>query len=302
MPARSAVLLVLVAAVWGVNFVLIHVGLEHFPPLLFTALRFTCMALPAVFLVGKPRVAWKWVLAFGFLLGVVKFGLLFLALDLGMPPGLSSLLLQVQVIFTVLIAAVVLAERPRREQVTGGAVAFAGLLVIGAERAASAPILPFVLVVAAALAWGVTNTISRVAQPPDALALLVWASLVPPLPLFGLSLVFEGPGEIGDALDSVDLAGLGALLFVALAAGLFGFAAWTAMLKRHSAASVTPFALLVPVFGMGSAAVFLGERPSGVELIGGAVVLLGVLLTLRPARVSAAPRAASSAPVSAAAS
>ena len=114
MPTRSAALLVLVAAVWGVNFVLIHVGLEHFPPLLFTALRFTCMALPAVFFVGRPRVAWKWVLAFGFLLGVVKFGLLFLALDLGMPPGLSSLLLQVQVIFTVLITGVVLAERPRR--------------------------------------------------------------------------------------------------------------------------------------------------------------------------------------------
>src|ERR1044071_4933040 len=126
MPARSIALLVLVTAVWGVNFVVIHVGLEHFPPLLFNALRFTFMALPAVFLVGRPRVAWKWVLAFGFLLGVVKFGLLFISLDLGMPPGLSSLLLQVQVIFTVLIASVALAERPRREQVTGGAVAFAG--------------------------------------------------------------------------------------------------------------------------------------------------------------------------------
>jgi O-acetylserine/cysteine efflux transporter len=301
MPARSAALLVLVAAVWGVNFVLIHVGLDHYPPLLFNALRFTCMALPAVFLVGRPRVPWKWVLSFGFLLGVVKFGLLFISLDLGMPPGLSSLLLQVQVIFTVAIAGVVLSERPRREQLTGGAVAFTGLIVIGIDRAASAPILPFLLVVAAALAWGVTNTISRVAQPPDALAMLVWASLVPPIPLFGLSLLFEGPGEVGAALASTDLAGLGALAFVAFAAGLFGFAAWTAMLKRHSAASVTPFALLVPVFGMGSAALFLGERPGGVELIGGAVVLLGVLLTLRPS-VSAAPRAASSAPVSAAAS
>ena len=155
-------------------------------------------------------------LAFGFLLGVVKFGLLFVSLDLGMPAGLSSLLLQLQVIFTIGFAGVVLRERPRREQVAGAAVAFAGLAVIGVDRAASAPMLPFLLILGAAAAWGVTNVMTRVAQPPDPLALLVWASLVPPLPLLGLSLLFEGPAEIGDALAGIDAAALAALLFVAL--------------------------------------------------------------------------------------
>src|SRR5919112_6246287 len=130
-PARSIALLVLVTAVWGVNFVVIHVGLEHFPPLLFNALRFTFMALPAVFLVGLPRVPWRIVLAFGFLLGVVKFGLLFVSIDLGMPAGLSSLLLQLQVIFTIVFAGFVLRERPRREQIAGASVAFAGLAGVG---------------------------------------------------------------------------------------------------------------------------------------------------------------------------
>ena len=112
--------------------------------------------------------------------------------------------------------------------------------------------------------------------------MLVWASLVPPLPLLGLSLLFEGPGEIGDALAGVDPAGIGALLFVALAAGLFGFAAWTLLLKRHAAAAVTPFALLVPVFGIASAALLLGERPSGLELGGAALICAGLAATLDP--------------------
>src|SRR5215208_4069077 len=265
MPARSLALLVVVAAVWGVNFVVIHVGLDHFPPLLFNALRFTFMALPAIFLVGRPRIAWKFVLGFGFLLGVVKFGLLFVSIDLGMPAGLSSLLLQLQVIFTIVFAGFVLHERPRREQIAGAAIAFAGLAVIGIDRAASAPLLPFLLIVAAAATWGVTNVMTRVAQPPDPLAMLVWASLVAPLPLLGLSLVFEGPAEIGDALATVDAGSVAALLFVAGVSGLFGFAAWIALLKRHSAAAVTPFALLVPVFGIASAALRLGARPRSEE-------------------------------------
>ncbi len=283
MPARSVTLLVLVTAVWGVNFVVIHVGLDHFPPLLFNALRFTLMAIPALFLVGRPRVPWRMVAGFGFLLGVVKFGLLFVSLDLGLPVGLSSLLLQLQVIFTIVFAGLVLHERPRREQVAGASVAFAGLAVIGIDRAASAPILPFLLILVAAAAWGVTNVMTRVAQPPDPLAMLVWASLVPPVPLLGLSLAFEGPAEMGAALAGIDAAGLAALVFVALVSGLFGFAAWTTLLKRHTAATVTPFALLVPVFGIASAALLLGERPSALELGGAVLICAGLAATLKPA-------------------
>jgi O-acetylserine/cysteine efflux transporter len=177
----------------------------------------------------------------------------------------------------------------------GAAVAFAGLAVIGIDRAASAPVLPFLLVLAAAAAWGVTNVMTRVAQPPDPLAMLVWASLVPPLPLLGLSLLFEGPAEIGDALAGIDAEAIAALLFVSAVSGLFGFAVWTTLLKRHSAASVTPFALLVPVFGIASAAVALGERPSPLELGGAVLICAGLAATLLPARGRARVAAAAAA-------
>jgi len=299
MPARHNALAVLIAAVWGVNFVVIHVGLQHFPPLLFSALRFTFVAFPAVFLVGRPRVRWYWVVAIGGSLGVFSFGLLFVGIDQGMPAGLSSLVLQSQVIFTVAFAALALGERPRRTQVVGGAIALGGLALIAADRASTAPLLPFVLVVGAAAAWGVSNVCTRVAQPPDGLALMVWASLVAPPPLLGLSLAFEGPGEIGDALGGVDLAGIAALAYIVGPSTLFGFAAWSGLLRRYPTAAVAPFTLLVPVFGIAAAALTLGERPSAAELVGAVVVIAGLLYGLarrpqsHPAYGSAAPARAS---------
>jgi O-acetylserine/cysteine efflux transporter len=280
MPARHTAVAILIAVVWGVNFVVIHAGLERFPPLLFSALRFTFVALPAVFFVRRPRVPWRWVVAIGGSLGVFSFGLLFVAIDQGMPAGLSSLVLQTQVIFTVAFAALALRERPRRGQIIGAAIALAGLGLIAVDRASSAPLGPFLVVIAAAAAWGVSNVCTRVAQPPDGLALMVWASLVAPLPLFGLSLAFEGPAEIGDALGGLDLGGIGALAYIVGPSTLFGFAAWSGLLRRYPAASVAPFTLLVPVFGIAAAALTLGERPSVAELVGGAVVIVGLLYGL----------------------
>ena len=280
MPPRHLALAVLIAIVWGVNFVVIHAGLQHFPPLLFSALRFTFVAIPAVFVVGRPRVPWRWVVAVGFSLGVASFGLLFVGIDQGMPAGLSSLVLQTQVIFTVAFAGVVLGERPRRAQILGAAIALAGLAVIATDRASSSPVLPFLLVIAAAAAWGVSNVCTRIAQPPDGLALMVWASLVAPLPLLGLALAFEGPQQIGDALRGIDLGGIGALAYIVGPSTLFGFAAWSGLLRRYPAATVAPFTLLVPVFGIAAAALTLGERPSAPELGGAALVILGLLYGL----------------------
>jgi O-acetylserine/cysteine efflux transporter len=282
MPARHAALAVLIAAVWGVNFVVIHAGLQHFPPLLFSALRFTLVALPAVFFVGRPRVRWYWVLAIGGSLGVLSFGLLFVGIDQGMPAGLSSLVLQTQVIFTVAFAALAIGERPRRAQLVGGAIALVGLLVIATDRASSAPLLPFLLVIGAAAAWGVANVCTRLAQPPDGLALMVWASLVAPLPLLSLSLAVDGSDAIGAALRAIDPGGIAALVYIVGPSTLFGFGAWTGLLRRYPAATVAPFTLLVPVFGIAAAALALGERPSAAELAGAVVVIVGLLYGLRP--------------------
>jgi O-acetylserine/cysteine efflux transporter len=268
-----------VAAVWGVNFVVIEVGLGHFPPLLFSALRFLVAALPAVFFVGRPKVAWKWIVGVGLVLGVAKFGLLFIGMDRGMPAGLSSLVLQVQAVFTALFAALALGERPGRVRVLGMAVALAGIGVAAVDEGASGPVLAFVLVIAAAACWGVSNVLTRKAAPPDSLNFMVWVSTVPVLPLLGLSLLFEGWDRDADALAALDWSGVGIIVYVAWITTVFGFGAWGFLLRHYPASSVAPFTLLVPVFGMSSAALLLDESVSPLRWCAAALLVGGVALT-----------------------
>nr|WP_137965869.1 EamA family transporter [Streptomyces antimycoticus] len=275
-------LAVLVTALWGVNFVVIEMGLDHFPPLLFCALRFLVAALPAVFLVGPPRVAWRWILGVGLALGVAKFGLLFIGMHEGMPAGLSSLVLQIQAVFTALFAAVVLGERPGRRRLLGMAVALAGIAVAAVDEGTSGPLIGFVLVVAAAAFWGVSNVLTRKAAPPDALNFMVWVSVVPVLPLLGLSLMFEGAGPDLDALSRLDWAGVGAIVYVAWVTTVFGFGVWGSLLRTYDASTVAPFSLLVPVFGMSSAALVLGEGISAPRWLAAALLVGGVALTSLP--------------------
>ncbi|MFG2825527.1 EamA family transporter [Kitasatospora sp. NPDC048365] len=285
MSPRHIALAVLVAAVWGLNFVLIHVGLEAFPPLLFCALRFAVVAVPAVFLVGRPRVAWRWILAVGLVLGVVKFGLLFLGMHAGMPAGLSSLVLQSQAVFTALFAAVLLRERPGGRRLAGLAVAFAGIGLAAVDRGVGGPIGAFALVVASAVFWGLANVLTRKAAPEDALRWMVWVSVVPPLPLLGLSLLVEGARADLAALASIGWPGVGAILYVGLVSTLFGFVAWSHLLRRYDASAVAPYSLLVPVFGMSSSWLLLGERFSPLAGAAAVLVIAGIGLTaLRPAR------------------
>ncbi|WP_078966133.1 EamA family transporter [Streptomyces sp. WM6378] len=284
-------LAVLVTAVWGVNFVVIDVGLGHFPPLLFSALRFLVAALPAVFFVGRPKVAWKWIVAVGLVLGVAKFGLLFIGMSQGMPAGLSSLVLQIQAVFTAVVAMTVLGERPGRVRLLGMGVALAGIVVAGVDEGSGGPLLAFALTVGAAACWGVSNVLTRKAAPPDALNFMVWVSVVPVLPLLVLSLLFEGPGRAAEALAGFDWSGAGALVYVAWISTVFGFGAWGMLLRRYPASSVAPFSLLVPVFGMSSAAVLLGESVTPLRWCAAALLVGGVGLTSlsRPAVASGTP-------------
>ncbi|MFD0116169.1 EamA family transporter [Streptomyces sp. NPDC058320] len=295
-PSHIA-LAVLVTAIWGVNFVVIEVGLDHFPPLLFSALRFLVAAVPAVFFVGRPKVAWdgssparskwrtwRWVVGVGLALGVMKFGLLFVGMNQGMPAGLSSLVLQIQAVFTALFAFVALGERPGRIRLAGMVVALAGIGVAAVDEGTSGPLLGFTLVVVAAVGWGVSNVLTRKAAPSAPFTFMVWASAVPVLPLLALSLAFDGWDRDTQALASLDWTGAGIVAFVAWVTTLFGFGAWSFLLRSHPASSVAPFTLLVPVFGMSSAALFLGESVSPLRWCAAALLVGGVALSsLAPA-------------------
>ena len=285
MAVRDVLAALLVALLLGLAFVSIKVGLETLPPLLLTALRFLFAAIPAVFFVLPPRAPARLVLAFGLFHGVALFGLMFLAIAIGMPAGLSSLVVQMQVFFTIALAFALFRERPSGLQVVGGSVAACGVAVIAAWQAQSAALLPLLLVLAAALAWAGANLVVKAAGSIDMLAFMVWASLAAAPPLFLLSFVFEGPAAIADGIARADGRTVATILFIAYPVTLLAFPLWNRLLARYPAATVTPFALLVPVVGIVSTNAVLGEPFERAEAAGGTLILAGVALNVLAARL-----------------
>jgi O-acetylserine/cysteine efflux transporter len=297
MRSVHVALAVLVAAVWGLNFVVIDIGLNDFPPLLLSALRYLLASLPLIVLGGPRPASWRWIVAAGVAIGLVQFSLLFIGMDVGMPAGLASVLMQTQALFTIAFAVPLLHERIGAVQVSGVLLALAGLALVAGGLDGGATVPGFLLVLGAAAGWGAGNICVRAARPDDPLRFMTWICLVPPLPLLALSLAAEGPGQIGAALSGLDLGGLGAVAYIAFVATTLGWAAWASLLKRYPAAVVAPFSMLVPIFGLGSAALLLGEPLTFRRMVATALVVGGVMITLRASRApQSAKRAGAAAP------
>jgi O-acetylserine/cysteine efflux transporter len=214
----------------------------------------------------------------------VQFSLLFIGMDAGMPAGLASVLMQTQALFTIAFAVPLLHERIGPAQGAGVLAALAGLGLVAGGLDGGATVGGFLLVLGAAAGWGAGNVCVRAAKPDDPVRFMTWICLVPPLPLLALSLAVEGPDEIGDALAGLDLGGIGALLYLAFVATTVGWVLWGSLLKRYPAAVVAPFSMLVPIFGLGSAALLLGEPLTVRRAAATALVVGGVTLALRGAR------------------
>ncbi|MBP2230630.1 O-acetylserine/cysteine efflux transporter [Azospirillum agricola] len=275
-------LAVAVAAVWGVNFVAIKLGLRDLPPFLFTSLRFMLASLPVLALGMRagPPIPWRYVVGIGVPLGAVQFPLLFLGMDVGMPAGLASLVLQSQAFFTALFAVFALGDRPGPRQIAGMLLAFAGIGLIATEMPTGDSLLGLLLTLAAAASWGLANIVMKKAKAPDLFRMMAWVSLIPPLPLLALSFLAEGPDRIAHAFANLTWVGIGALVYIAAGATLFGFAAWGFLMRHYPASLVAPFSLLVPLFGMSSSALLLGETFTALKLAGGLLVFCGLALSV----------------------
>ena len=289
MPLRHAVLAAVVSVVWGLNFIAIHASLEQFPPLFLAGLRFLLIAVPTVLLVPRPEVPLRWLIGYGLGFGTVQFIGLYLGMAAGFPAGLASLVLQSSAPFTVVLGALLLREHLSVRRAVGVAIAVAGLGLVGVARAADTSWVPFLLVVAGGLGWAFGNLASRQAAAPNPLHLTLWMSVVPPLPLFALSLAAEGPHEIGDALaGSMATSALPAwlgLAYTIVLGTVLGSGLWVWLMARHPAGLVAPFSMLVPVTGLIAGWLLLGEQPSRWELAGGLLVVAGVLTATLRARM-----------------
>jgi O-acetylserine/cysteine efflux transporter len=275
MTMSEALRALVVAFAWGLGFVAMKYGDAEMSPLMLSAWRFIFAAFPAVFFLRPPKTRVWIVFAYGLAIGVAQFSLLFIAISLGMPAGLSSLLMQTQVIFTVLFAWMAMGERPMPFQIVGVAIALVGLGVIASVRAGGGAAGPFAMVIAAAAAWAVGNIFGKMAGRVDMLAFTAWSSLVSPPFLIALSFIFEGREALA-AIVHPAMRSLLAAAFLGYVATVLGYSLWAGLLSRHPAAAVGPFSLLVPVFGFLAAWIAFGETIGGVEFAGAALILIGV--------------------------
>ena len=280
LPLRHLLLALAVVAVWGTNFVVIKLALGQLPPLLFAALRFTLAAFPMVFFLPRPAASWGNLAAYGLLIGVGQFGLLFIAMNGHISPGLASLVIQVQVFFTIGLAMHFSGERLQPVQWLALALGAGGIAIIIGHTDGSTTLLGLALILLAALSWAGGNLVARQAGRINMVAYVVWSSLFAAPVLAVLSLLLEGRDAISAGLRAADTGTWLAVGWQAWGNSLFGYAAWAWLLSRHPAAIITPMALLVPLFGMGGAALWLGEGLPAWKLEAAALVIGGLALNL----------------------
>ena len=280
-PWLHIALALAVVAVWGTNFVVINGALRHLPPLLFASLRFFFVAFPAVFFLKRPVVPWTRLATYGILIGLGQFGLLYIAMSGQISPGLASLLMQTQVFFTIGLSMIMSGERVRRFQVVALLIAAAGIVTIIAHAdAATVTPLGLLLTLCASMSWAGGNITARRDPEANILAYVIWASLFSIPPLVLLSLTLEGWPAIVQGIRGADAATWAAVLWQSVGNSLFGYSVWGWLLARHPAASITPMALLVPVFGMTASGLLLGETMPIWKLVAAGLVMTGLAVNL----------------------
>jgi len=280
MSPKDLLLALVVIIVWGLNFVVIKVGLHDMPPMLLGALRFMLAAFPAILFVKRPQIPLRWLLLYGLTILLGQFAFLFYAMSVGMPAGLASLVLQSQAFFTLLFAALFLGERLRLTNLFGLLVAAAGLLLIGLQGDRLMTMAGFALTIGAASMWALGNIVTRKLGKVNLVGLVVWGSLVPPLPFLALSWLLEGPEVIEAALRGISLDSILVLIYLAFGATILGYGLWSRLLSRYPASQVAPFSLLVPVVGLTSSALLLDERLGPLQVLGALLIMLGLLINV----------------------
>ncbi|MCV2299690.1 O-acetylserine/cysteine exporter [Enterobacter hormaechei] len=296
MTRKDGLLALLVVVAWGLNFVVIKMGLHNMPPLMLAGLRFLLVAFPALLFVARPKIPLKLLLGYGLTISFGQFAFLFCAIKFGMPAGLASLVLQVQAFFTIILGAFVFGERLQGKQLAGISLAVFGVLVLieGSLNGQHVALLGFMLTLAAGLSWAGGNIFNKLIMQhearPAVLSLVVWSALIPIVPFMAASFILEGPQAMLKSLVEIDLTTILSLIYLAFVASIIGYGIWGSLLGRYETWRVAPLSLLVPVVGLASAALLLDEKLSVLQLCGAGLIMAGLYINVFGLRVRRATR------------
>lgn len=275
MSRKDGVLALLVVVVWGLNFVVIKVGLHNMPPLMLAGLRFMLVAFPAIFFVARPKVPLNLLLGYGLTISFAQFAF-----------RLASLVLQAQAFFTIVLGAFTFGERLHGKQLAGIALAIFGVLVLIEDslNGQHVAMLGFMLTLAAAFSWACGNIFNKKimshATRPAVMSLVIWSALIPIIPFFVASLILDGSATMIHSLVTIDMTTILSLMYLAFVATIVGYGIWGTLLGRYETWRVAPLSLLVPVVGLASAALLLDERLTGLQFFGAVLIMTGLYINV----------------------
>lgn len=281
-------LAVLVTLVWGVNFPITKLGLRAIDPFVLTGIRFALAALPLVFFIKRPAVKFSYVAAYGFIFGLGMWGVINYGIQVGVSPGIASLIIQLSVFFTMGWGFLLFKEKIRGAQMLGAVLALIGLAGIISTQEGNHAVLGVMLIVLSAVAWSVGNVIIKKSGVKEIFSFMVWASLIPPIPLFLTAWLMHGSAAFEGLQSSLDLTAVLSILFQVYLATHFAYWGWNSLLKLYPVSTVAPLSLLIPVFGITSSMLILDERISTPNLISIGIIIVGLAVGLyrRPANLA----------------
>lgn len=293
MQFKDILLALCVVTIWGVNFVIIKVGLSGMPPLLLAGCRFLFVFFPACFFILRPKISIKWLCIYGLTMSFGQFALLFLALSSGMPSGVASLILQSQAFFTIILGGIFFSEKPKATQIIGITIAAVGMFILAEggmmSEHGSIPLFAFILTLCAGLSWACANISNKViiktSAPFSVFGLLIWSSLLPAVLFFISSALFEDHTLIVESVIHPHQATLFSLVYLVIMATMVGFGIWATLLSRYPMYYVAPFSLLVPVIGLISGNIFYEEQLSALQIGGALCVMAGLFMNVFGAKL-----------------
>lgn len=275
----------LVVMIWGFTFVVVKIGLEDISPLLLGCSRFFLTSIPAVFFIKKPAVPFRMVIFYGLVMFALQFALLFIGIHEGVSAGMASLLLQLQVFFSMLLACVFFKEKLLPSQVFGALISFSGIAVVGMNINGETRLNGVLLVVLAALFWGAGNMISKRIGKVNMLSLVVWSSLVAWPPLLIASLMIDGADSVFTTFQNLSWQSGGAIIYITYLSTIFGFGVWNWLLNQYPLGRIAPLTFLVPVFGMLSSILVLDEHMHSWKILAALLVIAGLSINFFGARI-----------------
>ena len=284
MPIAHLLLTLLVVVVWGINFLFVKLALNEMTPFWLCVVRFLLASLPAMLWIKPPQMPLRVVALYGLVMFTMQFGFVFLGMHVGMPPGMTSIVMQVQVFFSMFFAAFYLKEIPYPWQIVGAFIAFLGIGLIAMHFDSNATLSGFLCILAAAASWGAGNLITKKYHHVNMMGLVIWGSFFASIPMLVLALLFEGPQQLIQNYHQTDTLGIISVLYITYGSTWLGYGTWNWLISRYPVSTMVPFTLLIPIVGVFSSAFWLGEPLQSWKMIAGALVIGGLSINIMGAR------------------